>query len=95
MTTSMKRINSCNTKPYIKISILLETIFWDLVDQSNIIFKSFDTRKFIIKKGLKYFSYDFKKKTNQGKLYLYLKLISGFIIYLVDPVPRSPTVDLR
>ena len=41
--------------------MLVETIFWDLVDQSNIIFKSFDTRKFIIKKGLKYFSYDFEK----------------------------------
>ena len=84
----MKRINSCNTKPYIKISMLLETMFWNSVDRSNRIFKSFDTRKFIIKKEFKYFSYDFKKTTNLGKLYLYLKFISGFIMYPEDPVPH-------
>ena len=76
--------------------MLSETMFWNSVDRNNRIFKSFDTRKCIIKKELKYFSYDFKKKTtNLGKLYLYLKFISGFIMYPEDPVPRSPTVDLQ
>ena len=40
----------------------------------NRIFKSLYTRKFIIEKELKYFSYDFKKTTNLGKLYLLPKI---------------------
>ena len=51
-----------------------ETILSDLVDQSNRIFKSLYTRKFITEKELKYFSYDFKKTTNLGKLYLLPKI---------------------
>ena len=51
-----------------------ETILSDLVDKSNRIFKSLYTRKFITEKELKYFSYDFKKTTNLGKLYLLPKI---------------------
>ena len=51
-----------------------ETILWDLVDKSNRIFKSLCTRNFIMEKKLTYFSYDFKKTTNLGKLYLFTKI---------------------
>ena len=43
-----------------------ETILSQLMDRS---FKSFCTRKFVMEKELKYFSYDFKKTTDLGKLY--------------------------
>ena len=43
-----------------------ETILSHLMDRS---FKSFCTRKFVMEKELKYFSYDFKKATDLGKLY--------------------------
>ena len=39
-----------------------ETILSDLVDKSNIIFKSLFTHKFITEKELKYFSCNLKKK---------------------------------
>ena len=45
-----------------------------MIDKSNKIFKRLYTRKFITEKELKYFSYDFKKTTNSGKLYLLLKI---------------------
>ena len=51
-----------------------ETILSDLVDKSNRIFKSLYTLKFITEKEIKYFSYDFKKTTNLGKLYLLPKI---------------------
>ena len=46
-----------------------ETILSHLMDKSNKSFKSFCTRKFVMEKELKYFSYDFKKATDLGKLY--------------------------
>ena len=46
-----------------------ETILSHLMDKSNKSFKSFGTRKFVMEKELKYFSYDFKKTTDLGKLY--------------------------
>ena len=46
-----------------------ETILSDLVDKSNRIFKSLYARKFIMETEFKYFSYDFKKTTNLGKLH--------------------------
>ena len=73
-TTSKMLIKSWKTKPYIKISTLKKTILSDLVDESNRIFKGLYTRKFIKEKELKYFSYDFKKTTNLGKLYLIPKI---------------------
>ena len=51
-----------------------KTILANLVDESNRIFKGLYTRKFIMEKELKYFSYDFKKTTNLGKLYLLPKI---------------------
>ena len=64
-----------------------ETILSDLVDKSNKLFKSLYTHKFITKKELKDFSYDFKKKKKElikvNYIY-YLKFISGFIMYLDD-----------
>ena len=51
-----------------------EAILLDLVDKSNRIFKSLYTRKFMTEKELKYFSYDFKKTTDLGKLYVLPKI---------------------
>ena len=51
-----------------------ETILSDLVDKSNKFFKSLHSRKCITEKELKYFSYQFKKATNLGKLYLLPKI---------------------
>ena len=58
----------------IEIINFKETIFSDLVDKSNGTFNSLYTREFITEKELKYFSHDFKKATNLGKLYLLLKI---------------------
>ena len=46
----------------------------DLMNKSNIIFKSFYRRKFFTEKKLNYFPNNFKKATNLGKLYLLPKI---------------------
>ena len=76
MTTSQEPINNLKTKPYIKISALKKQYFriWWIDFLTNRFFKSFYTRKFITEKELKYFSDNFKKKTNLGKLYLLTKI---------------------
>ena len=52
-----------------------EAILSDLVDKSNKFLKSLHSRKCITEKELKYFSYQFKKTTNLGKLYLLPKIL--------------------
>ena len=51
-----------------------ETMLSDLVDKSNKFFKILHSRKCITEKELKYFSYQFKKTTNLGKLYVLPKI---------------------
>ena len=65
-----------------------ETILSDLVDKSNRTFKSLYTRKFITQKELKYFSHDFKKTTNLGKLYLLPKIYKRLL-----NVPGRPVIS--
>ena len=47
-----------------------ETVLSDLHDKSSRNFKSLCTRKSVTEKEIRHFSYDFKKTTNLGKLYL-------------------------
>ena len=54
-----------------------ETMLSDLVDKSNKFFKILHSRKCITEKELKYFSYQFKKTTNRGNLYLLPKIHKG------------------
>ena len=65
-----------------------ETILSDLIDKSNRIFKSLYTRKFITEKELKYFSYDFKRTTNLGKLYPLPKIHKR-----LHNVPERPVIS--
>ena len=65
-----------------------ETILSDLVDKSNRIFKSLYTHKFVTEKELKYFSYDIKKITNLGKLYLLPKIHKR-----LHNVPERPVIS--
>ena len=51
-----------------------ENILTDLVAKSNKIFKHLCSHKLISEKELKYFTYNFKKATNLGKLYFLPKI---------------------
>ena len=69
-----------------------ETILSDLVDKSNKLFKSLYTHKFITKKELKDFSYDFKKKkkrTKQRKLFFFPKIHKR-----LHNVPGRPVISI-
>ena len=70
-----------------------ETMLSDLVDKSNKFFKSLHSRKCITEKELKYFSYQFKKTTNLGKLYLLPKIHKRLSNVSVRPV--RPAVLLQ
>ena len=67
-----------------------ETILSDLVDKSITynFFKSLHSRKCITEKKLKYFSYQFKKTTNLGKLYLLPKISER-----LSNVPGRPVIS--
>ena len=62
----IKEVNKQLEDKTVHKDINFKTILSEFVDKSNRIFKSLCTRKFIMEKNLKYFSYDFKK-TYLGK----------------------------
>ena len=64
----------------------------NLVDKSNKFSKSLHSRNCITEKELKYFSYQFKKTTNLGKLYLLPKIHKR--LSNVPGRPVIPTVVL-
>ena len=51
-----------------------KNILTDLVEKSNTMFKNLRRKGVISEKELKYFSFEYKKVTNLGKLYLLLKI---------------------
>ena len=51
-----------------------ENILTDLAEKSNTMFKNLRRKGIISKKELKYFSFEYKKATNLGKLYLLPKI---------------------
>ena len=66
--------NQLNDNTVYKDVRFKETMLSELVDKSNKFFKSLNSRQCIKEKELKYFSYQFKKTTNLGKLYLLPKI---------------------
>ena len=57
----------------------------ELADNSNKLFKSLKMKGSITEKELKYFTIEFKKATNLGKLYL-LKFINVWKMFQVGPL---------
>ena len=64
-------------------------ILRDLVDKSNKMFRSLKPQCKITEKKLKYFTYEYQKATNLGKMYLLLKYIKGYLMFLVDHLSRT------
>ena len=60
----------------------------DLVTKSNGFFKDLRRTGYITEKGLKYFSYEYKKITHLGKLYLLLKIHKR-----LENVPGRPVIS--
>ena len=65
-----------------------ENILTDLVAKNNKIFKRLCSHKLISEKGLKYFTYSFKKATNLGKLYFLPKTHKR-----LSAVPGRPVIS--
>ena len=65
-----------------------EKIPSQLVDCSNRFFKNFKMKGHITEKELKYFSYEFKKSCNLGKLYLLPKIHKS-----LENVPGKPVIS--
>ena len=61
---------------------------YQLVDCSNRFFKNLKMKGHIMEKELKYFSYEFKKSCNLGKLYLLLKIHKS-----LENVPGRPVIS--
>ena len=59
-------------------------ILKDLAQASNEMSSGLKRRVFINEKQLKYFTYEHKKATNFGKLWLYLKFIRDVLMYQVE-----------
>ena len=51
-----------------------ESIFTDLVEKSNTMFTNLKRKGVILEKELKYFSFEYKKDANLGKIYLLPKI---------------------
>ena len=65
-----------------------ENILKDLVDRSNKIFKCLCSHKLTSEKELKYFTCNFKKATNLGKLYFLPKINKR-----LSTVPHRPVIS--
>ena len=65
-----------------------EKLLTDLVESSNNMFLNLKRRGLISQKELKYFTYDFKKSTNLGKLYLLPKIHER-----LSDVPGRPVIS--
>ena len=63
-----------NNKSVYKDIVFKEKLLTDLVEKSNQFFKPLKTTGVITEKQLKYFSYQYKKSTNLGKMYLLPKI---------------------
>ena len=59
-----------------------------LIEKSNTIFQSLRRKNLITEKELKYFSYQYKKSTNFGKMYLLPKIHKR-----LDNVPGRPVIS--
>ena len=55
---------------FMRKSIIIRRFFVSLVDSSNKYFKKRNSSSYISYKGMKYFTYEYKKPCNLGKLYL-------------------------
>ena len=63
-----------------------ETMLQDLAETSNNLFRNIRNKRGITEKELKYFTIDFKKPTNLGKLYLLPELHKRLFEVPVRPV---------
>ena len=67
-----KQLN--NESIYIDIKHSTDKTLSDLIEKSNNFFKSFNRKKIISEKELKYFLYSFKNASRLGKMYLLPKI---------------------
>ena len=65
-----------------------DRILSQLVDYSKRLFKNVKVKGYIMEKDLKYFTYEFKKSCNVGKLYLLLKIYEIF-----NHAPGRPVIS--
>ena len=65
-----------------------DRILSQLVDYSKRFFKNVKVKGYIMEKDLKYFTYEFKKSCNVGKLYLLLKIYEIF-----NHAPDRPVIS--
>ena len=61
-----------------------EKMLQDLAETSNKLFRNLKSKGGITEKQLKYFTIDFKKATNLGKLYLLLRFTNTYLKFQVS-----------